>query len=254
MELFCGRTSQFFYFDAQLGNPSWEGKTILDFGGNIGGFLKGSDARIDHENYWCLDIHPLFIEQGRKTFPKSHFVFYNRYNFQYNPTGVVGLAVPDLGPSFDYIFAFSVFTHIAGDEMVAQVNQLKTMLDPDGVLAFTFIDPHFDPADHGPLTDADDRLGSNLKRRLFKRKARYPALDVDALLEQACEARWCTLVENELCIEPEDSGPMKRQGDGSYITYYTPAYIKFLFPQAEVLPPLDLERRHHCCIITKDTA
>ena len=41
-ERISGRTSQFRYFDEQLGRPGWTGKKVLDFGGNTGGFLSGS--------------------------------------------------------------------------------------------------------------------------------------------------------------------------------------------------------------------
>ena len=45
---------------------------------------------------------------------------------------------------FDIILAFSVFTHTDWSEMVELVGQLREMLAPSGVLAFTFCDPNYE--------------------------------------------------------------------------------------------------------------
>src|SRR5689334_6148189 len=51
------RTLQYHHFNAHLGNPDWIHKKILDFGGNVGGFLVGAPPTIRHEDYWCVDLH-----------------------------------------------------------------------------------------------------------------------------------------------------------------------------------------------------
>jgi hypothetical protein len=45
---------------------------------------------------------------------------------------------------FDIILAFSVFTHTHQKEMLELVEQLRRLLAPRGVLAFTFCDPAYD--------------------------------------------------------------------------------------------------------------
>ena len=95
------RETQFFYFDQQLDGPIWKGGKVLDFGGNVGGFLVSAEDRVDHDDYWCLDLNAGAIEQGRRNFPRAHFHHYNRYSSQYNPCGVRNLPVPDLGVKFD---------------------------------------------------------------------------------------------------------------------------------------------------------
>ena len=142
--VFSTRLTQFSYFDQLLRCPVWKGRKILDFGGNIGTFLVGAGNNVDHDDYWCLDLNPAVVEQGRRTYPRAHFVHYNRYSSQYNPNGVRHLPIPDCGVKFDIILAFSVFTHTDRSEMLELVGQLRTCLAPGGALAFTFIDPHYE--------------------------------------------------------------------------------------------------------------
>ena len=60
---------------AALDTASREHKrVILDFGGNNGGFLAGAGARIDHDDYWCMDIAQEALKDGRRRYPKAHFV------------------------------------------------------------------------------------------------------------------------------------------------------------------------------------
>ena len=84
MTRFSERTKQFDFFDKQLGHPDWTGKTVLDFGGNIGGFLRGAGNRVEPENYWCLDLDKEVLERGQRAFLRTHFVFYNRYSFEFS--------------------------------------------------------------------------------------------------------------------------------------------------------------------------
>ncbi len=242
MSKFSTRTTQFSYFDKQLGHPIWAEKNILDFGGNVGGFLESANAGINHDLYWCVDLSRAAIEVGKRRFPGAHFVFYDRYSCEYNPTGIRGLELPDLGRAFDFVLAFSVFTHTAKAEMLELVDQLKTKLNGNGVLAFTFTDPHYDP-----------NRGSNLKHRLELWKQRYPAIDVNALLDKASGARWCTLINDLLYVEPDDMSAQIEQSGASYLTFFTWEYMKTIFPNAEILPPVSPEWQH-CCIIRKGAA
>src|SRR5262252_3734766 len=95
------RSTQFGYFDELLGHPVWQGRKILDFGGNIGTFLAGAGARVDRQKYWCIDLNQDVVEQGRRTYPDAHFIHYNRYSSQYNPGGIRCLPIPDCGLKFD---------------------------------------------------------------------------------------------------------------------------------------------------------
>lgn len=252
---FSERTKQFNFFDKQLDHPDWTGKTVLDFGGNIGGFLRGAGNRVEPENYWCLDLDKEVLERGQHAFPRAHFVFYNRYSFEYNPKGIKGLPVLDLGRAFDYIVAFSVFNHTLKEDMLVLVSQLRAMLKPGGALAFTFNDPLYDRVQHpdyDPSSAAPDvHLGNNLRRRLHFKKAREKGIDVEAMLARVVGAAWCMLVNDQLYVEPEDTAPMRDQAGGYALTYYTPAYLKTLFPDAEILPPPHPGDRQSGCVLRK---
>jgi SAM-dependent methyltransferase len=137
------RFGQFTYFSTQLGDTNWSGKNVLDFGGNIGNILLDPNSTIDPERYWCLDVDKDSVEQGRASFPNSHWLFYDRFSFFFNPNGIRSLPLPRMEETFTYIVAFSVFTNTSETDMLELVEDLKSKLKPGGALAFTFIDPYY---------------------------------------------------------------------------------------------------------------
>ena len=242
------RITQFSYFDEILGHPDWTGKKILDFGGNIGGFLVGADERVDHDNYWCLDLNKGVIERGASTFPRAHFRHYNRYSSQYNPDGVRNLPIPDLGLKFDVIMAFSVFTHTHQQEMLDLVSQLCRMLTPDGVLAFTFTDPSYERS----LSDPALPPGTDVRKLLGWRKAENPSLEIEEMVETARQSDWCLVVDEKLYVAPgPELSHQEHRGKPweSYCSYFKVDYLSSLFPNAKVFPPVSPEWQH-CCVIT----
>jgi SAM-dependent methyltransferase len=241
------RETQFSYFDQQLEGPIWKGSKILDFGGNVGGFLVDAAERVDHDDYWCLDLNPGAIEQGRRNFPHAHFHHYNRYSSQYNPDGISNLPIPDLGLKFDIIMAFSVFTHTHQSEMLELAWQLRKMLRPQGVLAFTFTDPSYDRSQSNPELPS----GTDVRKMLEWRRAENPSLEIEEMVERARQSKCCVLIDEELYVEPgKEFSHQERQGrpGESYCSYFTVEYIKSLFPDAKVLPPVNPEWQH-CCVL-----
>ena len=231
------RLTQFSYFDRLLGRPAWEGRKVLDFGGNVGTFLAGAGDRVDHADYWCIDLNRAVVEQGRRTHPRAHFVHYDRYNSQYNPHGVRHLPVPDCGVKFDIILAFSVFTHTDRREMLELVAALRRMLAPGGVLAFTFFDPHYDRS----LSDPAQPSGPALRGYFGPQGAG----------EVAGRGRWYVSIDDELYVEPGDElCQQTRLGRPleSYVSFFTADYVAALFPEAKVLPPASPEWQH-CCVL-----
>ena len=221
-----------------LDHPVWKGSKILDFGGNVGGFLAGAGDNVDHDDYWCLDVTKGAIESGQRNYPRAHFVHFNRYSSYFNPDGVPYLPVPDLGLKFDIIVAFSVFTHTHRNEMVELVNQLRSHLSSRGALAFTFSDPSYDHSLANP--DLPRRAG------------------IDPMFEDWSDGtcrpsrlKWCVYIDDEFVAEP---GPefcqQERRGrpGESYCSYYTSSYMKSLFPGASVHPPVVREWQH-CCVL-----
>jgi SAM-dependent methyltransferase len=243
------RETQFHYFDQVLENPVWRGRKILDFGGNVGGFLVGAEGHIDLEDYWCLDLNQEVIERGRQKYPRAHFLHYNRYSSQYNPNGLRNLPVPDLGLRFDVVLAFSVFTHTHQTEMLELVQQLHRLLAPEAIIAFTFTDPRYDRS----LSDPKLPSGTDVRKILEWRQAENPSLQIESMVETARWSNWCLVIDDKLHLEPGNNlSNQEHQGRPweSYCSYFTADYIGSLFPRAKVCPPVSPEWQH-CCVLRK---
>jgi len=243
-----GNLSRFAYFNQQLDYPDWRGKAVLDFGGNIGGLLRGSNGAIRPEDYYCADVLQEAMTEGRRSFPQAHWIHFNRYNCSFNPEGVKDLPIPDMGIEFGMILAYSVFTHTTRDEMNELVGQLQTRLAPGGALAFTFIDPHY-------TTWPETYNGNNLKWRLERAHETNPSVDIEGLLERSKGAAWCALVDGrELYINSNGdwSNDAQTQACMTYNVFFTVDFLQREFPQAAIRPPVNGEM-HHCCIIRRKT-
>jgi SAM-dependent methyltransferase len=235
------RLTQFSYFNAQLESPIWKDRKILDFGGNVGTFLAGAGDNVDHNDYWCIDLNPAVVEEGRRTYPRAHFIHYNRYSSQYNPEGLPNFPIPDCGVRFDMIIAFSVFTHVDMSEMVELVGSLRRFLAPGGVLAFTFFDPYYDRS----LSDPALAAGSCAVKVHFVSRGPGQGL---------FPARWYVLIDHDLYVEP--GGLISHQWRigkplESYTSYFTTKYLESLFPGSRVLPPVSPEWQH-CCVLRSE--
>ncbi|WP_200304662.1 class I SAM-dependent methyltransferase [Streptomyces adelaidensis] len=236
------KKGQFAYFDTQLGHPDWSGRTVLDFGGNVGVLLEEAAGRIQPSLYWCVDVARDAIEEGRRRRPEAHWVRYDRYNPQFNPAGIPGLALPDLGTRFDYVLAYSVFTHTPDDETVELVRALRSMLTDDGLLAFTFIAPGWAPRGEGQKSNVRWRLSS----RSLGNTAEPPPVPahLEPVVERAGKAPRCTVVDDTLLLDEHvPNGPC-----GRYDVLWSPDHTRSLFPAAEVRPPAAPERQH-CCLL-----
>jgi SAM-dependent methyltransferase len=238
------RRGQFSYFDRQLGHPDWSEATVLDFGGNVGNILLDPGCTIDPRRYWCLDIEKDAIAEGQQRHPLAHFAFYDRYNFEFNPCGTPELPVPDLGQRFDIIVAYSVFSHTSRGEMLRLVEQLRALLTDSGALAFTFIDPLFDPPE-GWARDEEAPGLDNLNwvlRLNGDASALATGIDRDRL-------SWATFVNNdELVTEPGDAWLRTGAERSQYLALCTEEHMRSIYPEAEVHAPVRPERQS-CCVI-----
>jgi SAM-dependent methyltransferase len=244
------RTTQFAYFDEIFGRPDWRGKKVLDFGGNIGTFLAGAAGRVAPEDYWCIDINREVVEQGRREWPNAHFIHFDRYSPQYNALGKRNLPIPDPGVRFDFILAFSVFTHTDRSEMIELVGGLRRMLAPGGALAFTFCDPRWDRSRSDPGLPP----GSDVRKMLERHGDMTTPAERDAIVERAMRSDWCVLIDTDFYADPGDElSNQTRTGNPleSYCSYFAAEYMAALFPDATVHAPVSPEWQH-CCVFRSD--
>lgn len=250
MPFFSTKMGQFTYFSLQVGESLWRGKNVLDFGGNIGNILRDPNSTIDQERYWCIDVVKDSIKRGKTSYPKAHWIFYNRYCFFFNPHGVPHLPLPDLHQTFDYIVAYSVFSNTTQTDMLQLVNQLEGLLANNGALAFTFIDPHyFSWPGRYPGNNFQWRLEREIQ--LERERGYVLNLDTQTLMKRAEHADWLLLVNaDDLYIETEDIQPYEPERQKTCHAFYSEKYMKKLFPHATILPPVNDEMQH-CCVIRK---
>jgi methyltransferase family protein len=216
-----GKYSRFAYFDQQLDRPDWQSLRVLDFGGNAGNMLHDPSCRIRHENYWSVDVSVDAVILGRTRFPDAHFVFYDRFNPRFNPEGRRGEPIPSLG-TFDVIVAYSVVTHLLPPEAEEICGGLRRMLSPQGVLAFTFLDPRW-RVGHATPRNIDWRTGGTV--------------DDDAI------AHVSVVIDGRLYDAPPEPGACRQ-----YDVLHTQDYIRELFPDATIRSPAFFERQH-CAIV-----
>jgi SAM-dependent methyltransferase len=239
------KQNQFTYFSEEIGQRDWSGKSVLDFGGNIGNMLRDPNSTIDPSLYWCLDIDAESLETGRAACPEAHWVHYDRHCFFFNPAGIPNLPVPELGRKFDYIVAYSVFPNTSRADMLELVPQLEDLLADSGALAFTFIDHH-----HVSWPGRYD--GDNFLWR-FEREGNDPTTPRSrALIEKARRAEWCTLINGtDLYVETDDIDDIPPELQKTSHAFFTARYMKSLFPHAVIKPPANDEMQH-CCVIRRD--
>jgi SAM-dependent methyltransferase len=253
MSFISAGTQRLTYFGSLLGDPEWSRARVLDFGGNWGASLD--TGKINEANYWCLDVSRDAIERGKRMHPRAHWIFYDRYNFCFNPTGIPNLALPLGDEKFDYILAYSIFTHTSRAEMIELVASLRTRLTPDGKFAFTFTDPHYVLPDGYSDLFRGRHAPTNLRLRLEKIRLQDPAAPVDEMLGQATGCAWCTVVnDQEIYVEHEQMRDYNPEMKKLYETFYTAECMAKIFPGAAILaPPRDYDPAgnvmQHCVIV-----
>jgi hypothetical protein len=241
------KKEQFRYFDLQLEYPDWKGKHVLDFGGNIGNLLQ--DSPIDVSRYWCIDVIAEAIEKGRRELPQAHWLWYNRYNISFHPGGSKTAEIPAIDQRFDYILAYSVFTHIDVEEMHHLIQALMPLLRPEGALAFTFIDPHYRSwqKNYGP--DHDRYFGTNFEWRL--ERSGLAQAEINLLMDKIRDASWFRLAgSRDVYLEDEPIPDPRRYEGLAYHVFHTQPFMQAQFPGARILPPANCEMQH-CCILRR---
>jgi len=218
---------------------------VLDFGGNAGNILRAPQCKIQEENYWCIDVSPDAIAKGKQDFPRAHWILYDRYNINFNPTGSRLVNIPALDQRFDYIVAYSVFTHMDVGEMDYLTEQLMAMLNLGGAFAFSFIDHNFH-------SWPDEYPGNNLMWRFDRMSSTGIKSDAVRLLERVKDAAWFSLFGNgDVYLGSESiAAPERYEGLDCHV-FHTVEFMRDHFPGAEILAPANQEMQH-CCVLRRD--
>jgi hypothetical protein len=126
------------------------------------------------------------------------------------------------------------------------VEELTGILTKDGALAFTFIDPYcFSWGAKNRRNNLQWRLDLEVER------GNVSAADAQELDNRVQQARWFTLVNGtDLYIETEDIKPYVPEEQKTFHVFHTAEYMRTLFPEATILPPVN-NKMQHCCIIRK---
>ena len=222
-----GSKHHFRYFDAQLDRPAWPSLRVLDFGGNAGNLLDDPRCSVAHENYWSVDVSHDAIIVGRRRFPRANFVYFDRFHPAFNPEGDRQMAVPSLG-TFDVILAFSVLTHLSLEETNVLWGALRAMLRPDGVFAFTFLDPRHRPA---------PRLPNNLEERLYVTPFDTNGREAVAVVDGR--------------LTPIDRYPERAK---QYDVLHSCEFVERWFPGVEIKRPVFSERQHCALLWSSSTS
>jgi SAM-dependent methyltransferase len=233
---------QFAYFSAQLGIRDWHDMDVLDFGGNVGNMLRDPTSTIDESRYWCIDVDAAALAVAATTHPRAHWLAYDRWCFYFNPHGVRGLPLPPVAARFDIICAYSVFTNTSRADMLELVAQLRGLLVPTGVLAFTFTDPYW-------CAWPGEYAGDNLQWRLERSRSFGHELDVEAIRRGVGGAPWFTLVNHDtLYVGHEDIPEIPAEQQSWYGAFHTAEHMQALYPEAIIRAPANGEMQH-CCIL-----
>lgn len=110
-------------------------QTILDFGSNCGNLLR-SNKIINDSQYTGIDVYKKAIDIGKCLRPNANWIWYDRFNPVYNPTGEK--ALPTFDKKFDMIISYSVFSHTTANDMVEMIEHLFTYLKQGGSIYFTY--------------------------------------------------------------------------------------------------------------------
>jgi len=100
-------------------------RQILDFGCGCGRIIRHW-SKIEGPRFYGVDYNPRLIEWCRRFL---HFA-----EFQTNRL-TPGLPYED--GSFDFVYAYSVFTHLSETLQILWINELKRILQPGGILLIT---------------------------------------------------------------------------------------------------------------------
>lgn len=112
------------------------GKSILDYGCNNCNFLESIPDDLSF-SYTGIDVQEDFIDNFSTVYPEHEFIHFNKYHPSYNTAGDTELELVDvISDTYDYIFAWNVFTHCTYEYTKECLEEMKAVLNTDGKIIF----------------------------------------------------------------------------------------------------------------------
>ncbi len=131
-------TNRYPLFKEIFGNVG--GRSVLDYGGGAGNLLHFSNGEITENQYTCVDVSDTAIDSGNIEFPKAKWVYHNKFNWMYNPNGNADIEFPQVGPTQDLIWSYSVFSHVDAHEFINTILWLTQLRYKKIAISFLDID------------------------------------------------------------------------------------------------------------------
>jgi len=133
---------------------------VVDWGCGAGRLAVGLRETVGRvADYHGIDIQQRLVGWAERwlTAPGYRFTRVDVTHAHYNPAGRVDRSLPVADGSVDVFYAYSVFSHLAGEDTVGYLGALRLALAPEGRGWFTLFvedgvpDEEENPAGYGPL-------------------------------------------------------------------------------------------------------
>jgi len=106
-----------------------DGMAVLDFGCGSGRVATKLAQKVQLASFIGIDVIPELLAYARTVSPPD-------YVFLLNPS----LKVPVENSAFDFVYAFSVFTHLLQTEILLYTHDIFQKLKPGGLFLFSFLE------------------------------------------------------------------------------------------------------------------
>jgi len=151
-------------FSSNMLNIDWKNVSILDYGCNQGNYLNSARGYIDTTKYIGADIMLKSILAASNIHTDCKFLHYDKWHQAWNPKGDKNLKLSNvpLGQKFDVILCYSVFTHTTFEQTIDELNDLKKMLNPNGIILFTIWSKDIFPTFNKWLSERYDNISGDI--------------------------------------------------------------------------------------------
>lgn len=132
------------YLKRALETDTLPAMNILDVGGNAGNLLRDGieTNEIAPKNYTCMDVDQKVILEAAKEFPDATWIYRPVTTPVYSRNLDQKDADVELkSEAYDFILAYSVYTHDTVEAMHKDIEKMLSYLKPGGHFLFTYINP-----------------------------------------------------------------------------------------------------------------